>query len=87
MSGLYQRSVPQPAPRDIEHYRSVLDMLWNNFGSKRLIYGSNWPVTKKSGDYDSFIRVVNQYFVAKGQEASERYYWKNAAEAYRLPLQ
>ena len=28
VSGLYQRSVPQPAPYDIDHYRSVLDVLW-----------------------------------------------------------
>jgi len=87
VSGLYQRSIPQPAPHDLEHYRSVLDVLWKNLGAKRLVFGSNWPVTKHSGDYASVVRLVNEFFSAKGQEACERYYWKNAAEAYRLKLE
>jgi L-fuconolactonase len=86
ISGLYQRSVKQPAPHNISHYSSVLDVLWKNLGSERLIFGSNWPCTKNSGDYTSFVKLVNEYFSAKGQEASERYFWKNAAEAYRLKL-
>ena len=86
VSGLYQRSVKQPAPHNIAHYRSVLDALWKNLGAERLIYGSNWPCTKNSGDYTSFVKLVNEYFSAKGQEACERYFWKNASEAYQLKL-
>ncbi len=87
ISGLYQRSIPQPAPKDINHYRDVLDVLWKNLGAKRLVYGSNWPCTKKSGDYASYVQLVNGYFADKGHEARERYFWKNAAEAYKLPLE
>jgi len=86
VSGLFQRCVQQPAPKNPAHYRPVLDVLWKNFGSKRLIYGSNWPCTKNSGDYASFVRLVNAYFSKKGQEASERFFWMNAAEAYKLDL-
>jgi L-fuconolactonase len=86
VSGLYQRSTQQPAPHTIDYYRSALDVLWKNFGEKRLIFGSNWPCTKNSGDYTSFVKLVNEYFSAKGQEACERYFWKNATEAYRLKL-
>ena len=86
ISGLYQRSIPQPAPHAIDHYRSVLDVLWKNLGQDRLIFGSNWPCTKNSGDYTSYVKLVNEYFAAKGQEACERYFWKNASEAYRLGL-
>lgn len=86
VSGLYERSVQQPAPQNLEHYRSVLDVLWQHFGSERLIYGSNWPVTKKSGDYASFLRLVNTYFSEKGQEACEHYFWKNAVRAYGLTV-
>jgi L-fuconolactonase len=86
ISGLYQRSVPQPAPQDPEHYRAVLEVLWQNFGEKRLLYGSNWPVTKHTGSYASFLQLVDQFISKKGQDAREHYYWKNAAAAYRLPL-
>lgn len=86
ISGLYQRSVPQPAPRKIAHYEAVLDVLWKSFGKDRLIYGSNWPCTKHTGDYASFVRLVDQFFSAKGQDAREAYFWRNSAAAYRLPL-
>lgn len=86
ISGLYQRSVPQPAPQDISHYKSVLDVLWKAFGAKRLIYGSNWPVTKHTGTYASFLSLVDSFISEKGQAAREDYYWKNAATTYRLPL-
>ncbi|MEQ8785554.1 MAG: amidohydrolase family protein [Pirellulaceae bacterium] len=86
ISGLYQRSVRQPAPQDLQHYRSVLDVLWQAFGEERLIYGSNWPVTKHTGSYASFLQLVDQFISPKGQDAREHFYWKNAAAAYRLPL-
>jgi len=86
ISGLYQRSVPQPAPQSIDHYRSVLEVLWKNFGKERLIYGSNWPVTKHTGTYKSFVQLVDTFISEKGQDAREHYYWKNAATSYRLPL-
>ena len=86
VSGLYQRCVQQPASQDINHYRTVLDPLWDSFGSERLVYGSNWPCTKKSGNYASFVKLVNSYFTEKGQEASEQFFWKNAAKVYGLNL-
>lgn len=86
VSGLYQRCVQQPAPMNLDHYKTVLDPLWNSFGSDRLVYGSNWPCTKKSGNYASFVKLVNTYFTEKGQDASEKYFWKNAAKVYGLDL-
>ena len=86
VSGLYQRSIQQPAPTKVKHYQQVLDVVWKNFGHKRLIYGSNWPCTKRSGDYTSYVKLVNSFFSKKGQEACEHYYWKNANEAYKLGL-
>lgn len=86
ISGLYQRSVQQPAPQSIDYYEDVLEVLWKNFGKERLIYGSNWPVTKRTDTYASFVQLVDTFISEKGQDAREHYYWKNAAKAYRLPL-
>ena len=74
------------APPDLEFYRPVLELLWRCFGEDRLIYGSNWPCTKKSGNYESFVKLVNAYFSEKGEEACEKYFWKNASKAYGLGL-
>ena len=54
--------------------------------NKRLIYGSNWPCTKHSGSYASFLKLVDSWISGKGAEAREDYYWRNSATAYRLPL-
>lgn len=86
ISGLYQRSIQQPAPQTIGYYQSALEVLWKNFGKDRLIYGSNWPVTKRTDNYASFLKLVDQFISQKGQNAREGYYWRNAANAYLLPL-
>lgn len=86
ISGLYQRCTTQPAIQKPAHYQAVLDVLWKSFGKDRLVYGSNWPCTKHTGTYASFLNLVDTYISQYGQEAREHYYWKNAATAYRLPL-
>jgi predicted TIM-barrel fold metal-dependent hydrolase len=72
-------------PVDLNHYRSVLDEVWNNFGEDRVIYGSNWPVSERVAPYESVLAVVREYFNSKGQRASDKYFWKNAQAFYRWP--
>ena len=71
------------APRDTAFYAPVLDHCWESFGEDRLVYGSNWPVCEKGGTYAEQLRIVGEYFTAKGSEACEKYFWKNSREAYR----
>ncbi len=33
--------------------------------------------------YETAFKVVREYFAAKGQEATEKYFWKNSKAAYR----
>ncbi|MGE0756839.1 MAG: amidohydrolase [Pirellulaceae bacterium] len=74
---------PGTAPRDVAYYRPVLDHCWNTFGADRLIYGSNWPVCEKGGSYADQFAIVREFFREKGPEATEKYFWRNAAAAYR----
>lgn len=71
------------APRDAAHYAPILNHCWECFGEDRLVYGSNWPVTEKGGTYADQLRIVSEYFTAKGRDAAEKYFWKNSREAYR----
>ena len=70
-------------PDDVGFYRTALDELWDVFGIDRLIYGSNWPVSDKVAPYETVFRVVHGYFTSKGQEAADKYFWKNSKAAYR----
>jgi L-fucono-1,5-lactonase len=72
----------QPAPKDGDFYRPVLDSLWTVFGEDRLIYGSNWPVSERFGSYETVFTIVATYFRGKGKAAAEKFFAKNAFAAY-----
>lgn len=65
-----------------ESYRPALDALWKLFGADRLIFGSNWPVSNRVAPYAALHKIVADYFAARGQAASEKYFWKNSLAAY-----
>ena len=66
------------------YYRPALDHLWELFDADRLVYGSNWPVSNLVAPYEVAFRIVKEYFGSKGQEATEKYFWRNAANVYGL---
>ena len=82
MSGLVESAQESPAPDDVGYYTPTLDILWEAFGEDRLVYESNWPVSERFADYATVQRIVTEYFSTKGQEATEKYFWKNAKAAY-----
>jgi len=83
VSGLVEVTQDKPAPDDVGYYTPTLDVLWEAFTEDRLVYGSNWPVSERFADYATVQRIVAEYFKAKGQEATEKYFWKNAKAAYK----
>lgn len=83
VSALLEQSTVQPAPAEVDFYRPTLDALWETFGEDRLIYGSNWPVCERAGDFTRSINIVKAYFAEKGEPASEKYFWQNAKAVYK----
>lgn len=77
------RRVNARVPDDLDFYRATLDELWEIFGPDRLIYGSDWPNSDRWGTYPTVIRVVREYFTAKGTAVAEKFLWKNSLAAYR----
>ena len=64
-------------------YRARLDLLWDLFGGKRLVYGSNWPVSNLVSSYEEQFRVVADYFRAQGRVAADDYFYGNSRRFYR----
>ena len=85
VSALYGRVKTQPAPRDIEFYKPVLDLAFDCFGPDRLVYGSDWPVTETSGDYASVLALTKAYFNSKGHEVCTKLFHANAVRFYGIP--
>jgi L-fuconolactonase len=75
----------RPAPADVDFYRPVLDAAWRLFGDERLIFGSNWPVSARYGDYARVQAIVRAYVSQRGAEATSRFFVDNSRTAYRWP--
>jgi predicted TIM-barrel fold metal-dependent hydrolase len=66
--------------------REAVDHVWTVFGERRVIYGSNWPVSDRVALYADVLRVVQEYCASKSAKARDNYFWRNALSAYR-PIQ
>jgi len=71
------------APRDVEFYRPVLDAMRTIFGSERLIYASNWPVSERFAPLATVQGIVADYFRSHGRRAEEQVFSRSAKAAYR----
>jgi predicted TIM-barrel fold metal-dependent hydrolase len=70
----------QKAPLDPAFYVPWLDAAWSAFGEKRLMFGSNWPVSNKASSYAEVLDIVKPYVARKGPEA-ERWFCSEASRA------
>lgn len=73
------------APTDPAYYKPVLDAVFDVFGTQRVIYGSNWPVSARFGSYAVVQQIVQSYVDDKGPEIADRFFFHNAKSAYRWP--
>jgi L-fuconolactonase len=85
VSALYGRVAEQPAPKDLTFYQEILDLAFVSFGEDRLVYGSDWPVTKTTGDYASVLKLTRSYFEPKGAGVCEKLFHRNAEKFYAVP--
>ncbi len=77
------RRVDGKIPQALSFYRARLDELFGIFGEDRLLYGSDWPNSEQWLPFDIGLRLVREYFTAKGRTVAEKYFWKNSVAAYR----
>ncbi len=72
------------APSDAAFYKPQLDVMWQAFGSDKLIYGSNWPVSERFAPLSTVQQIVHDYFNAKGPQALQAVFAGNAKQAYKV---
>jgi predicted TIM-barrel fold metal-dependent hydrolase len=72
------------APQEPAFYRPYLDVIWNAFGEDRVIYGSNWPVSDRAGDYAAQQRLSMEFIREKNPAALPKFLALNAKQAYGL---
>ena len=69
------RRVDGRVPEDLAFYRDRLDNLFALFGEDRLVYGSDWPNSDNWAAHPAVLKVVREYFTAKGRTVAEKYFW------------
>lgn len=65
-------------------FRPYLDAVVELFGIKRIMYGSDWPVSLSAGSYASVLNIVKNYFAGFSPNEQELFFGKNAAAFYHL---
>ena len=60
-----------PAPKEQAYYAPIFEVVYEAFGEDRVIYGSNWPVTDRGGEYREQLAIIHDYFAPKGRAVLE----------------
>jgi L-fuconolactonase len=65
-------------------FTPYLDVVVNAFGTKRVMYGSDWPVCLVAASYNEMINIVQEYFASFTAVEQEDVFGNNAAVFYNL---
>jgi len=61
-----------------------LDVIFNVFGTDRVMFGSDWPVCLLAAEYEEVLSVVNKYTSAFSKDEKAKIYGQNACIFYDL---
>lgn len=67
-----------------EDFLPFFDVIINTFGTGRIIYGSDWPVSLLGGTYNDVLKVVTDYFASFTTAEQDNFFGKNAINFYDL---
>jgi L-fuconolactonase len=65
-------------------FRPYLDTVMETFGTKRLLFGSDWPVCLLAGTYDEVKQIAVNYFQSFSISEQADFFGGNAQEFYQL---
>ena len=82
VSGLLERSNSKTwKPAD---FYPFLDILFESFGSERLLFASDWPFLLLSGMYLQWKSLLEKYTEKFSEEDRDKFFGENARTIYRL---
>lgn len=84
VSAIFDLSGKNPAPLNPDFYKALIDPVVDAFGSKRVLFGSNWTLSDLFGTYNDMVRVLDDYCDRRHDLSKAQFYFENAKKAYRL---
>jgi len=82
-SGLLTQA-PQ-GPVTVETIQPYFDHIMAAFGPDRIMWGSDWPVMKLNGDYDTWISLTQSLLKNYSLKDKRKIWASNAQKFYKLP--
>jgi L-fuconolactonase len=62
----------------------TLDFIFSQFGIKRAVFGSDWPVMLLGGNYALWLELISKYVGQFSKEEQQLFFSKNAVRFYKL---
>jgi L-fuconolactonase len=59
-------------------------MVVEAFGTKRIMFGSDWPVCLVAASYQQWVGLLKEYFAPFTQEERNDFFGGNAIRFYKL---
>ncbi|MDQ6902790.1 MAG: amidohydrolase family protein [Bacteroidota bacterium] len=69
-----------------EDFSPFFDVIINTFGTKRIMYGSDWPVSLLGGSYNDVLQVATAYFSSFTKTEQDNFFRMNAIDFYGLSI-
>ena len=66
------------------HFTPYLDVVVEAFGTKRLMFGSDWPVCQVAASYEQMIGIVEDYFTSFSLDEKNQFFNQNVNKFYNL---
>ena len=67
-----------------EDFRPYLDVVFETFGTHRIMFGSDWPVCLVAASYTQVVDIVKDYFSTLSANEQEAFFKSNAERFYKL---
>ena len=69
-----------------EDFKPYLDMVFDAFGTRRLMFGSDWPVCLLAASYRQVHQILEDYLSGHSAEEKELIFGRNAIDFYGLKM-
>ncbi len=82
ISRFHEQAGVKPAPTDPQHYKKMLDIMWETFGPDRLMFGTNWPLSEAAGTLTEAVTIMKGYAAGLKPDDAAKFFAGNARKFF-----
>jgi len=64
--------------------KPYLDVIFENFSTDKLMFGSDWPVCNVASDYTEVVKTLEDYIAQLSSKDQNKIWYENAISFYNL---